>query len=575
MFFFNGTDFRDLLIVEKAERPVFPSVKNTTKEKLIDNGAYFISSRREPMYIKVSFSFVGNQKEINTVRRVLSTLLYTREPETLFFYDEPDIIYQAKVDGQITFNENHNYVKGTITFIVPDGVGYSKNMKDLYFYNVTSITVENHGTDFAYPVFDFRVHGNITMIGLANQWGSYQFGDAMENAPLKEVTIEAAQASSLYKTKGTATILNEDIQTSQGWAVIKQSFLYPGSDFNGSVSNITTTQLPNNTTTVTVGQGAKYWQTGEKIADWVKGKTFKFDKIKEVNQSRSKKAYRILDDEGYLGWILEQDIVGLEKNMKGIYPIFTDPTDGSSYTSLALYKSVNKNESDFDVNYKVTYKANLNEYGSMSLVVITADNQIIAGVRAETVRGDAEVDFVCYTNNLTGTREMGRIKANFTGTMSIKKRDGDCSFTMYNEWDKRTYGIKLTDNETKDMKADRVVIMCTKPKGKKFIERGYPLNIKFTGYNADVVYTSSSGSSGETEKRNIQAPRFMYSTGDHIQINMKTGNAFVNGEKELTPIAYGSKPVAISPGKEEVLITTEGDKGSFVDVYVGFREVYR
>ncbi len=56
---------------------------------------------------------------------------------------------------------------------------------------------------------------------------------------------------------------------------------------------------------VTVAAHATHYQTGQPIADFVKGNRYKVIQVKDVNQSNSRKAY-LLD--GIMSWVLEQDI---------------------------------------------------------------------------------------------------------------------------------------------------------------------------------------------------------------------------------------------------------------------------
>ncbi|MGG6795640.1 UNVERIFIED_CONTAM: glucosaminidase domain-containing protein [Streptococcus canis] len=58
---------------------------------------------------------------------------------------------------------------------------------------------------------------------------------------------------------------------------------------------------------VVVQTHATHYQTGQAISAWVKGKTFKISRIKDVNQSHSKKSYLL---EGINSWVLEQDVKG-------------------------------------------------------------------------------------------------------------------------------------------------------------------------------------------------------------------------------------------------------------------------
>jgi len=58
---------------------------------------------------------------------------------------------------------------------------------------------------------------------------------------------------------------------------------------------------------VTISNRALRWQTGEKMAEWVKGLSFDVLETKEVAQ----KVY-LLEDEGtVLGWVMEGDVVGV------------------------------------------------------------------------------------------------------------------------------------------------------------------------------------------------------------------------------------------------------------------------
>lgn len=53
---------------------------------------------------------------------------------------------------------------------------------------------------------------------------------------------------------------------------------------------------------------ATKWQTGQFIAPWVKGKTFKVVQEKAVKQSRSRKAYLLASNGQVMGWVLDQDV---------------------------------------------------------------------------------------------------------------------------------------------------------------------------------------------------------------------------------------------------------------------------
>lgn len=58
---------------------------------------------------------------------------------------------------------------------------------------------------------------------------------------------------------------------------------------------------------VVVQKHVTHYQTGQGISSWMKGRTFKIIRVKDVNQSSSKKAYLL---EGINSWVLEQDVTG-------------------------------------------------------------------------------------------------------------------------------------------------------------------------------------------------------------------------------------------------------------------------
>lgn len=86
--------------------------------------------------------------------------------------------------------------------------------------------------------------------------------------------IHKEQTSSLFKSgKGTLTILDRVMKTSDGWDIVDASKLVADSDFDGKVSNTTTSSPKTSNRTVTVSKNARYWDNGVRIANWVKGKS--------------------------------------------------------------------------------------------------------------------------------------------------------------------------------------------------------------------------------------------------------------------------------------------------------------
>lgn len=59
---------------------------------------------------------------------------------------------------------------------------------------------------------------------------------------------------------------------------------------------------------VRVKESAKYWQTGEKISPWVKGRSFDVVQTKKVKVPHSQNAYLLSRLDIPIGWLLEEDV---------------------------------------------------------------------------------------------------------------------------------------------------------------------------------------------------------------------------------------------------------------------------
>ena len=577
MFFYDGTDFRDLITVERIRRPVLSTTENRINDYVIFNGGDFINSRRKGSKFEIEFSYV--QENLNNIRRLLGQLLGTDYLGELYFYDDPEVIYYAKVDGDLNVTEHKGtngtkgYGKGVITFLIPSACGYKREPVEMSQANAKSIMCENKGTDKTYPIFDFTCHGKVTMIGVTSKHGSFQFGDSKEFAPIKRMKIHKEQASSLFKSgKGTLTILDRVMKTSDGWDIVDASKLIADSDFYGKVSNTTTSSPKTPNGAVTVSKNARYWDNGVRIANWVKGKSFKFDKTKAVNKSKSKKAYRLIDKEGYIGWLLEEDIQGQSQStVTGVYPVW-DSSSLKTFSTLPLHRKVTNNATDWEMTFKFNYKANPGQFGFMTFGITDKDQNMIGGMRIETINGDGRMAMVCLCGD-DGQLHTGYNKANWTGAVTITKKGAMVTYYMYNQLNGKSYTYRLMDASIDDVVASDVYVLCTKKNNYDFIQACNPMRMTITGYDADIYVESKDKE--EFSMINVAIPRFNFNDGDTVRIDMNTGFCYHNGHRCLMPIAFGSKPTPIYPGVEEIAITTEGEFGSYVDCDVSYREVYK
>lgn len=98
--------------------------------------------------IEISYQIYNRRAEyLVNFRRGLSALIYTDEPKKLIFSDEPNIYYNAILDGEQTLEEEEYKSSGILRFLIPDGVAHSVAEKTAENYGSNQITLENNGTE--------------------------------------------------------------------------------------------------------------------------------------------------------------------------------------------------------------------------------------------------------------------------------------------------------------------------------------------------------------------------------------------------------------------------------------------
>ncbi|WP_404831733.1 N-acetylmuramoyl-L-alanine amidase [Enterococcus entomosocium] len=165
----------------------------------------------------------------------------------------------------------------------------------------------------------------------------------------------------------------------KGVAAIKQYFVdqikkyYNGDSTSNNNSGSSTSTV---TTKYAVGSSVKvktsatHYQTGQSIASFVKGSTYKVKQVKEVNQSRSKYAFLL---EGINSWVLGQD---LESASSG------SSSNSNSSTSLKGANLPNKGSYRFTATTNIRAAASTNsaivgEYKAGQTV--NYDSKVVAG----------------------------------------------------------------------------------------------------------------------------------------------------------------------------------------------------
>ena len=554
---FNGTDFSEVMIINKVNRPIAGNVINKTIDNNVVDGSIFLNSKREPIYITVSFTLKSNNLSAN--RRLLSRLCIDEELGELSFSDEPNIFYKAKIDGNVKFEEGDYHAVGEMIFIVPDSVGYNRELTTNSFGAVNSINLINNGTDYAYPVFEFAIKSKTYMVGLTSHLGSYQYGETLEVSELNNLEIKDTPTQGYVPAKRTFVAIDDLFKNNPGnWGnsydmtPVNSAFVTNGT----FVSSSTTAKGPVNGK-ITVSTSAVNWQTGEKIANFVKGNTYAVDGQKAVNQSRSKIAYRIKDDKGvYLGWILEEDIEGQNNFNNGAIVPNYGTVIANKWHGPARDKTFTGNPTDWKIEVSAIFNMGTgSQYGKLYFGIASGLRPLFGCViNADQAHKFAELVIITRGGNLKFDQDPNNnFFTNFKGTMSITKEGKRVTFEFKNLSTGKTISQSYqTYQELAEMEANRVLLWGARYSNLPTIsELGFE-SVKVTGYDSDVFVNDTA-----PDVQNLPNPKTYLSAGDVVRIDMNNNKAYVNGIESNNDVAYGSKTIKIKPGTTEVIVSSD------------------
>lgn len=130
--------------------------------------------------IEMPFELIGDIAEsYNKIQKILNV----SEPKKLVFGNYPNRYFYAIPNGNLDITQVSIFGKGTITWIVPDGVAYS--VAEFDFDGVQqdgyqTITVQNNGTEWADVDYEITHNHENGFIGLISQYGIIQLGKEEE-----------------------------------------------------------------------------------------------------------------------------------------------------------------------------------------------------------------------------------------------------------------------------------------------------------------------------------------------------------------------------------------------------------
>lgn len=152
----------------------------------IDGSEYVYSrkkSKKIPVPFYVKYESMDNHDDLQKVLNV-------SEPKELTFSIAPDRVFYAIPTGNLDFKEIKLNGKGTITFIISDGLAHAKNPKYFEFkknaQGVLEAEIINNGSAEIPVNYRIKLKHESGYVGIVSQYGAMQFGKIEEADAVEE-----------------------------------------------------------------------------------------------------------------------------------------------------------------------------------------------------------------------------------------------------------------------------------------------------------------------------------------------------------------------------------------------------
>lgn len=548
----DGQSLRDLIYVTRVDR----SMGAVTKNKTLSIHGYII------------------QDVMQTVD-VLNRLL-TGNLQEFIFSDQPNRYWMGKVKSDIHLSNSDAWAQLTIEINVPDGISYAVEPKVLSFENRQTVELANDGSYETYPIIDFHLKADTHMVSAVSNKAVFQFGESLEASPLKEIQITRTETTGGHETRRRQTLVRGrwnglssssfDMATIESRWATRGNFAVRG----GSAPTPSGGQ-------VKVGKWATHWYTGERIANWVHGKTFVVDQTKSVNHSKSKKAYLLKNQGHYIGWLLEQDIDGGGQSASSgkaadMVPRFGN-SPGHKWHGPAMRHALNGDCSDYEATTFLNFfKGNNREMGAFYFAVMNG-NEVISAIQfsAHQTNQTTHVDFIAGGKGLHTETQNRTLASQFWGQLKMMKKGTQISFEVHNDYKKKIYRQSYNVPELEEMKPTHILVWAGKYHNSPTVSEMSAVSTEFVGLDTKVWIKPQNNTVSETV--NLPDPPYTWKQGDVIRLDMNTNKGYVNGIETLTPIAYGSKEIKLIPGTQEIALECETTIQPNVEIF--YRECFK
>lgn len=128
MVIFNNHNLSQYVKILDIKREIMPEKAVSLETVLGVGGGYISNVSTGARTISVEFCFIENTKEeLRSKARQLASILNTTDLKELRFLDEPNLYYKAIFTGRSEIDEILSFGKGSLEFLIPDGIAYGED----------------------------------------------------------------------------------------------------------------------------------------------------------------------------------------------------------------------------------------------------------------------------------------------------------------------------------------------------------------------------------------------------------------------------------------------------------------
>ena len=211
-------------------------------ENEILSGSEFNYTRFGTKAIPVPFyTCTGSVEDYNQLQRILKV----KKPKELRFSSLPNLTFQAIPSGDLDYDKiTRNAGKGTIKFIIADGLAHSKTAREFEFAKnsdgIWETEIVNDGSEDAYVNYEIKLKKESGFIGIVSEYGAMQFGKVDEAdgyTARKNVTVLSNQKGDFsnwadgtvnYENRNRVIATQMTANTNLGLGVLPSSFTTNG-----------------------------------------------------------------------------------------------------------------------------------------------------------------------------------------------------------------------------------------------------------------------------------------------------------------------------------------------------------